>query len=232
MKTQSWPKRFPNCINGHIRTAAILAGILLQMFTPVSACAERYLDVVALQDAKNDLTQSPRPGYALDANQVFRLPESGPPRTVILGDSILTGWSGYFAHVFPRALIDGKVGRQFSSAIPIWDGLRAEGLTQNARTVIVELGTNGEVSPQDLQAFLRLVGSRQVFLVMPAMPRSWAPEVQSLYLQTAEEHPNVHLVRWDLLSRNHPGYFWGDDVHPNWQGIQVMVHAIRHSVDL
>ncbi len=211
--------------------SAVLAGILSVLtLAPVSAYAERYLDRAAMSDARKDLTQSPEPGYALDANQVLRLPESGPPRMIILGDSILTGWSGYFAHVFPHALIDGRVGRQFSSATPIWNSLRAKGLTRSAETVIVELGTNGAVSQPGMQAFLREVGNRQVFLVMPEMPRPWAPEVRDVYRRMAQEHPDVHLVRWDLLSRNHPSYFWEDQVHPNWKGIQVMVQAIQQAV--
>ena len=188
--------------------------------------SDRYLDRMAIIDARKDFRQSPNPGYVLDAHSVIRFPSLGPTGVIIIGDSILTGWSGYFAHVFPNAFLDGRVGRQFSSAIPIWRTLQENGMTHKVGYVVVELGTNGEVSPQDMQTFLQLVGDRQVLLVMPEMPRSWEHEVQDLYLQTAATHSNVHLVRWDLLSRNHPSYFWTDRVHPTWMGIQVMVHAI------
>ncbi|MFA7495953.1 MAG: acyltransferase [Acidithiobacillus sp.] len=192
--------------------------------------AERYLDRMAIVDAQKDFTQSPNPDYVLDANSVLRFPKKGPVGVIIIGDSILTGWSGYFAHVFPNALIDGRVGRQFYSAIPIWKTLQQTQLTHGVGDVVIELGTNGEVFPDDMDALLKLVGNRQVFLVMPEMPRSWEQEVQQLYLQTAATHPNVHLVRWDLLSKNHPAYFWTDLVHPNWEGIQVMVRAIGHDI--
>lgn len=192
--------------------------------------AERYLDRMALVDARNDFTQAPKPSYVLDKNSVVRFSEDGPTGLIIIGDSILTGWSGYFAHVFPNAVIDGRVGRQFSSAIPIWEELQKTGLTRNVNYVILELGTNGTVTPQNMHTFLRLAGHRQILLVMPEMPRSWEKEVQHLYLHIAATHPNVHLVRWDLLSRNHPGYFWVDRVHPNWRGIQVMVSAIAEEL--
>ncbi|MBU2780956.1 acyltransferase, partial [Acidithiobacillus caldus] len=42
--------------------------------------------------------------------------------------------------------------------------------------------------------------------------------------------PNVHLIRWDLLSKDHPDYYWSDRVHPNWLGIQVMVQAIAKAL--
>ncbi len=191
---------------------------------------ERYLDQMAIIDAHKDFSQSPNPDYVLDAHSVLRFPKISPTGVIIIGDSILTGWSGYFAHVFPNALIDGRVGRQFSSAIPIWKTLQQTQMTQGVGDVVLELGTNGEVYPEDMNQLLHMIGHRQVFLVMPEMPRSWEHEVQNLYLQTAATHPNVHLVRWDLLSRNHPSYFWTDMVHPNWMGIQVMVHAIAQDV--
>ncbi len=193
---------------------------------------ERYLDRMALIDAQKDYTQSPNPDYVLDKNSVVRYPKSGyAPNMLIIGDSILTGWSGYFAHIFPDAVIDGRVGRQFSSILPIWYWMEKAGLTQKAGVVVVELGTNGTVYPQNMAEFLKLAGNRQIFLVVPEMPRSWEHEVEQLYIQTAQTHPNVHLVRWDLLSRNHPNYYWTDRVHPDWTGIQVMVHAIAVNVD-
>ncbi len=193
---------------------------------------ERYLDRMALIDAQKDYTQSPNPDYVLDKNSVMRYPKAGHAiHMLIIGDSILTGWSGYFAHIFPDAVIDGRVGRQFSSILPIWHQMKKAGLTQKAGTVVVELGTNGTVYPQNMAEFLKLAGNRQIFLVVPEMPRSWEHQVQQLYIQTAKTHPNVHLVRWDLLSCHHPDYYWTDRVHPDWKGIQVMVHAIAANVD-
>jgi len=189
-----------------------------------------HLDQLAIQDAHMDLRQQPRPGYAYDHYSVFRMPVDPPAGLIIIGDSILTGWSGYFAHVFPNAIIDGKVGRQFSAAIPIWEQLQQEGLTKRVGYVVLELGTNGEVSPADMQNILDLLGNRQVFLVVPEMPRPWEKEVQTLYYQTASQYPNVHLVYWNLLSHNHPGYYWKDRVHPNWRGIQVMAQAIGREI--
>ncbi|MEL5848907.1 MAG: acyltransferase [Candidatus Igneacidithiobacillus chanchocoensis] len=198
--------------------------------TPATDAPKRYLDRMAIIDARKDFSQAPEPGYVLDANSVVRFPRIEPIGVIMIGDSIITGWSGYFAKVFPNAFIDGRVGRQFSAILPIWQTLQQCHTTSGVRDVVVELGTNGEVSPQDMQEFLQMAGNRQIYLVVPEMPRSWEHEVQQLYIQTAAEHPNVHLVRWDLLSANHPSYYWTDRVHPNWQGIQVMVQAIAQAL--
>jgi hypothetical protein len=193
---------------------------------PPTLDQKRYLDRMAIIDAQKDFTQAPEPGYVLDADSVVRFPRIEPIGIIFIGDSILTGWSGYFAKVFPNAFLDGRVGRQFSAILPIWKVLTECHTTQGVRTVVVELGTNGEVSPTDMDAFLHMAGDRQIFLVVPEMPRPWAAEVQNLYLKTAATHRNVHLIRWDLLSKDHPDYYWSDRVHPNWLGIQVMVRAI------
>jgi hypothetical protein len=148
---------------------------------------------MAIVDAQKDFTQSPNPDYVLDANSVLRFPKKGPVGVIIIGDSILTGWSGYFAHVFPNALIDGRVGRQFYSAIPIWKTLQQTQLTHGVGDVVIELGTNGEVFPDDMDAFLKLVGNRQVFLVMPEMPRSWEQEVQQLIYRLL---PRTLMCTW------------------------------------
>ncbi|MCE5393962.1 MAG: hypothetical protein JJ693_05120 [Acidithiobacillus sp.] len=117
-----------------------------------------------------------------------------------------------------------------SEAITIWEKLHQDGLTYGVGYVVLELGTNGYVSPNDMQTMLNLLGYRQVFLVVPEMPRPWEREVQRLYYQTASQYPNVHLIYWNLLSRNNPDYYWQDKVHPNWRGIQVMVQAIGSEI--
>jgi hypothetical protein len=195
-----------------------------------AAHAATTLDQAALIDAHQDFTQSPRPGYVLDADAVNRPPTVTPTGVIIIGDSIVTGWSGYVAHIFPNALINGRVGRQFSSALHIWAMMHADHETDGVGYVVVELGTNGYVDPAQVAQFMSMVGHRQVFFVVPVVPRSWEPEVQNLYFQLPSRYPNAHLVRWDLLSADHPNYFWSDHVHPTWAGIQVMVHAIAQEV--
>ncbi|WP_176211961.1 acyltransferase [Acidithiobacillus thiooxidans] len=222
-------KKRPKIVKGTILALLACTGMALwatASAAPLAQQHERYLDRMALIDARKDFTQSPSPSYVLDKNAVLRFSSTASTGLIIIGDSILTGWSGYFAHIFPNALIDGRVGRQFSSIIPIWESLQKTGVTRHVGYVVVELGTNGTVSPQNMRTFLHLAGNRQILLVVPEMPRPWEHEVQQLYFRTAAMHQNVHLVRWDLLSRNHPNYYWTDEVHPDWMGIQVMVHAI------
>lgn len=192
---------------------------------------QRYLDKMAIIDEKNDILNQPYPQYAYYGYSVKLEPKIKPMAMVIIGDSILTGWSGYFAHVFPNAYINAKVGRQFSSALPIWQNLQNQGKLKDVKNVIFELGTNGDVFPADMHHLLKMIGPhRNVFLIVPAMPRSWYPEVRDLYYKTAKKYKNVHLVYWNRISRNHPTYFWPDMVHPKWSGIEAMMVGIISEV--
>jgi len=192
-------------------------------------------NAVAMQRIQQDQRAAPRADYAWNRPYCLRY-RSEHPDLLILGDSIFDGWSGYLLHVFPNALIDARVGRQFSSAIPIYRRLLAYPGIQAISTIVVELGTNGPVTPQQIQRFMDLAGpNRQVIFIVPQVPRPWAGEVQSLYGQLPREYPNVRLEYWNRLSRLPDGqenmaYFWGDGVHPNWRGIQVLVEGLQQTL--
>ncbi len=190
---------------------------------------------VAMERLAQNTQAAPQPGYAWDQPYCLRY-RSAHPNLLILGDSIFDGWSGYLLHVFPGALIDARVGRQFSSAIPIYRELLAYPGVQEIRTVVVELGTNGPVTPDQVAQFMALVGpDRRVVFIVPEVPRPWEQEVQSLYEQLPRVYPNLRLEYWNRLSELSDGqenraYFWGDGVHPNWAGIQVLVSGLRQTL--
>lgn len=177
---------------------------------------------------------APQAGYAWDRPYCLRY-RSRHPDLLILGDSIFDGWSGYLLRVFPRAVIDARVGRQFSSAIPVYRGLLRYPGIRSIQTVVVELGTNGPVYPRQIREFMALAGQRRVVFIVPQVPRPWAGEVQSLYSRLPGEYPNIRLEYWNRLSgvsgQENMAYFWGDGVHPNWQGIQVLVSGLQQVLE-
>ena len=187
---------------------------------------------VAMQRIAQDMAIAPKLSYVWDRPYCLRY-RSAHPDLLILGDSIFDGWSGYLLHVFPGAIVDARVGRQFASAIPIYQKLLAYPGVRAVRTVVVELGTNGPVTPEQVSQFLRLAGpKRRGVFIVPQVPRPWAHEVQSLYDRLPQRYPNVRLEYWNRLStlpdgRENPAYFWGDGVHPSWAGIQVLVSGLR-----
>ncbi len=212
--------------------------ILLVLMGPIScsvAQGERYLDYAARKDAQADLTSAPQPQWVWTRNHTFRA-KTTTPNMLIFGDSIFDGWSGYLLHIFPTAVINAKVGRQFSSAPRLYQALLRYPVISRINWIVIELGTNGPVTPNQIAQFMKLVGAqRQVIFIIPAVPRPWAPEVIGLYQSLPKYYPNIHLVPWNVLASNSEGkekmkYFWGDGVHPNWKGIQVLVQALKNQL--
>ncbi|AUW33962.1 acyltransferase [Acidithiobacillus caldus] len=189
-------------------------------------------NAVAMQRIAQNRQVAPEPGYAWTKPYCLRY-RSAHPDLLILGDSIFDGWSGYLLHVFPRALVDARVGRQFSSAIPIYRRLLAYPGVRSIRTVVVELGTNGPVTPEQVAQFMRLAGpNRRVVFIVPEVPRPWATEVQDLYASLPQAYPNVRLEYWNRIAslpdgQENGSYFWGDGVHPNWNGIRALVGGLQ-----
>lgn len=174
---------------------------------------------------------APRPGYAWTQSYCLRY-RSAHPNLLILGDSIFDGWSGYLLYTFPNALVDARVGRQFSSAIRIYQSLLAYSGIRSIQTIVVDLGTNGPVTAQQIAQFMMLAGNRRVIFIVPEVPRPWEREVQSLYEGLPAQYPNVQLEYWNRIStlpngQENPAYFWGDGVHPNWYGIQALVGGLQ-----
>ena len=210
-------------------TTALLLAYVLPAFG-LGATSNR----VAMRRIVENLQVSPQPGYAWTQPYCLRY-RSAHPNLLILGDSIFDGWSGYLLHVFPKSFIDARVGRQFSSAIRIYQSLLVYTGIYSIQTVVVELGTNGPVTPQQIARFMKLAGNRRVIFIVPEVPRPWEREVQKLYEGLPDRYPNIRLEYWNRIStlpngRENPAYFWGDGVHPNWIGIQALVAGLQEQI--
>lgn len=176
--------------------------------------------------AWNQWRPNPGAGYLYNG-QEFRSNSAYPQKQVLyISDSILLGWSGYVIHLTPNGILDGKVGRSFFRAIPALQQLLSNPDSQDAKYVVVELGSNGYVEWSDLQHFIAAVGNRQIILIIPNVPRPWMPEVKQMYLKAKAEYPNVHLVHWDDISKDHYNYFVADQVHLTWDGAQALMQAV------
>lgn len=196
-----------------------------------SSNAERYLDRAAMSDAAQDLTASPQPGFAWDRPYCLRY-RTEHPNLLILGDSIFDGWSGYLLHVFPTALIDARVGRQFSRGVLVYDALLQYPRIREIHTIILELGTNGPVTKEQVTQFMFLAGNRQVFWITPSVPRPWQSEVLQVAHWASRKYPQIHLIHWHQAAIGHHSWFWGDGVHPNWIGIQHLVDLLTRAFTL
>lgn len=165
-------------------------------------------------------------GPAAASRSAARAPATGtpaPPRTsaprasgsaaaLCVRDSVMLGASArYLGTLTMCRTVDATVGRQFSAGPA---AVAAHRLLPGA--VVVDLGTNGTISPGDLEALLReLAAVPRVVLVtvQTGGSRSWEGPDNALIRAAPAGHPNVRIADWKAASDGHPGWVRGDGIH-------------------
>ncbi len=151
-------------------------------------------------------------------------PVPGPVTAV--GDSIMLDIQPYLAIDIPGVTIDGVVSRQFETGIGVVAAHRADGTLGNV--LIVELGTNGAVTPADFDAMMAAAaGVKRVVFVNVDVPRPWEAEDNAVLAAGVARYPGVAvLADWYALSSGHPGWFTPDQVHLEPAGAQALAQLV------
>lgn len=147
-----------------------------------------------------------------------------------VGDSVLLDDSGALQDVFPGAIVDGAVGRQADALPGVINGLAQRG--QLAKTVLVNIGTNGYVTPDQADQIVHAIGpKRQIFWVTAHVPtREWQNSVNARIAKTAKKYSNVHVVDWYTAAKGHTDWFINDHVHPNDHGNRYYTSLIAKAI--
>lgn len=156
-------------------------------------------------------------------------PQSGQGMTAI-GDSVMIDISPYLKQLFPGIVIDAQVGRQMIEIPSVIQQLKAAG-NLGQRVVIIELGTNGPFTANQLKSALQSLGSvKQIILVNTREPRPWESVVNSTLAQVAASYPHTTLVNWYAASSGKSYLFYPDGVHLNPQGAQYYANLVARAV--
>jgi lysophospholipase L1-like esterase len=126
----------------------------------------------------------------------------------------------------PGVRVDGLVSRQFETGIGVVQADRAAGTLGNV--LVVELGTNGTVTPADFTAMMQAAaGVRRVVFVNVDVPRSWEAEDNAVLAAGVAQYPGVAvLANWYALSSGHPEWFTPDQVHLEPAGAAALAGLI------
>jgi peptidoglycan/LPS O-acetylase OafA/YrhL len=154
-------------------------------------------------------------------------PPTGGP-VLVVGDSITLGSADALrAALGPATTIDARVGRQFAAA----PGIVAAWSARQHGPVVVVLGANGTVQPDDVDELVTAAGPARIVLVGVDVPRRWQdPNNAALRAAAARHAPQVVFVDWlDLVARN-PGSLGPDGVHPGARGRSLLAGAIARAV--
>ena len=92
--------------------------------------------------------------------------------------------------------------------------------------VVVELGTNGAFTKDQLNELLDSFGKADIYLVSIRVPRDYEGRINKLIYEAAEKRSNVHLVDWYKASAGHPEYFAYDGIHLEYAGSKALTDLI------
>ncbi|MEH7356640.1 acyltransferase family protein [Neobacillus drentensis] len=146
-----------------------------------------------------------------------------------IGDSILLDVAPYLTEYFPSINMDGKVGRQMSQAVNIVKKMKQDGTLGD--TVIIELGTNGPFTKNQLISMIELIGNdREIIFINTRVPRPWETDVNNTLKEVTEKFDNTTLVNWYAASAGHNEYFSPDGVHLNVKGAKAYAALVAKSV--
>jgi len=151
-------------------------------------------------------------------------PVSGPVTAV--GDSILLDIQPQLATDVPALRVDGLVSRQFVAGIAVVQADRAAGIL--GRVLVVELGTNGAVTPADVDALVAAAdGAARIVIVNVCVPRPWAALDNTVLADGVARHADVAvLADWNALATPHREWFTADQVHLNPGGATALAALI------
>ena len=116
-----------------------------------------------------------------------------------VGDSIMLSASGELGDYGFGT--NAEVGRRFSAGVRVVKRLAKHG--KLPRNVVVHLGTNGPVDPDDCEALSGHAAKRQVYLVNVRVPRDWEDDVNATLRACARDHARVHHLNWWKKSGRH-----------------------------
>ena len=170
-------------------------------------------------------TTVPRP--PVSASEILR----GHEPILAIGDSVLLASAPALTATFgPEITVDAQVGRQVSAGIARLLAYRASGRLATYHTVMIDLGTNGPLTPA-LFAQLAAVtaGVANVVVYNVRMDRAWEPVTNGTLARQVATQPNMHLVNWYAASTA-PGVLGPDEIHPTPAGGEFYAHLLLQTL--
>ena len=137
--------------------------------------------------------------------------------------------SPYLHKMLPGIVVSAQVGRQMYQLPTVISQLKHQGELGNR--VIIELGTNGPFTKQQLISALQALGNvKQIVLVNTRDPLSWQNAVNQTLADVASSFPHTSLVNWYAASAGMKSYFYPDGVHLNPFGANVYASLLKQAI--
>lgn len=154
------------------------------------------------------------------------LQETSP---LFIGDSLLVNIGSQIQSRIPNAVINGEVGRQMYEAVDLAKN-KYQHFNNKDENIILELGTNGDFSKEQLDEFIQVFDEANIYLVTTRVPRDWQNSVNKKMSAAEKEYENVTVINWYNASEGHVEYFEPDGIHLNHDGVESMVDLIVRDI--
>ena len=145
-----------------------------------------------------------------------------------LGDSVMLGAAQALQDTIgaDRVLVDAEESRQFPAGVDKLQFYRDSG--QLGDEVVVQLGTNGTVNPEDFDRMMEVLkGVKKVVVLNTRVPRPWEDQVNQVLADGVKRYKNqAVLVDWHTIAGEHPEFFWDDGFHLRPEGAQYYAQLI------
>lgn len=146
-------------------------------------------------------------------------------RVTFIGDSLLLASATPLLELFPKGIINGKIGRQFYQVFDVLNEMKSQ--NQLFDTVVIMLGTNGTIEKKDLDRLIAELGNqRKIFFFTVHAQDVWIPPNNELLEETAKKHSNVYLIPLARLFTEHPDWLEPDGTHPNPNGAKEIASVL------
>jgi hypothetical protein len=144
---------------------------------------------------------------------------------LVVGDSVTVPAGRYLAQM--GFAVEAVACQAWAHGLEILSGRRLPD------TVVVALGSNGEVTPAQLNQALELVGPfARLVLVLPKALGGRPDPDGRLMRAFAEAHPDqVEILDWPAYSAGKSGWFAPDGLHVTTDGARGLAQMIREGVE-
>ncbi len=138
---------------------------------------------------------------------------------IAIGDSALLGALPQVAQAGIRANARGC--RQYPEALALMRDLAAH--DKLPRLVILEIGSNGYVTKDNIHDALNIVGKKGIVaLVTPREAAGEGTHDIDLIRREAHDHRRIRLLDWVRFSAGHSAWFQPDGLHLTLDGAEAM----------
>ena len=178
--------------------------------------AEKTEKVEDKKEEKSQEEEKPKSENIDDRNIVF------------IGDSVLEMTKIELEKKYPNAIIDVKIGRQFSELAGLLTEFKNSG--KLGKTVVIALGTNGPILDEDAKKAMAILEGHDVYFVNSVVARPWEKRVNREIANIAKNYGNVKIIDWYSYAKGEKEYFYKDGVHPKPAAAKKYVNLVYSAV--